>query len=246
MDDPTLGRLVRVLRHRRGWRQDDLARRAGVGRTAVGDLERGQMDGMRLTTVRRILTALGLSVEAAVRGLGADLDRLLDARHAVLVGSCARWLGRSGWETRSEVSYSEWGERGSIDLLAWHAASRTLLVIEVKTELASVEATLRKHDEKVRLAAKVALQRCGWPAMTVARLLVLPADRTQRRRVARHAAVLDGVYPDRSTVVRRWCRSPDGSLDGLVFLTDVAGGDGTFRRGRRERVRPARSGARRA
>jgi hypothetical protein len=57
------------------------------------------------------------------------------------------------------VSYSVYGERGSIDLLAWHPAIRTLLVIEVKTEVSSVEAMLRKHDEKVRLAPRVAAER---------------------------------------------------------------------------------------
>jgi Holliday junction resolvase-like predicted endonuclease len=67
-----------------------------------------------------------------------------------------------------------YGERGSIDLLAWHEATRTLLVVEVKTEVASIEATLRKHDEKVRLARRVAADRFGWQATVTSRLLVLP------------------------------------------------------------------------
>jgi hypothetical protein len=54
------------------------------------------------------------------------------------------------------------GERGSIDLLAWHESSRTLLVIELKTELTSVEETLRRHDSKVRLAPGIARERFGW------------------------------------------------------------------------------------
>ena len=74
-----------------------------------------------------------------------------------------------------------YGERGSIDLLAWHEASRTLLVIEFKTELTSIEETLRRHDSKVRLAPGIARERFGWDPAVDARLLVLPEDRTARR-----------------------------------------------------------------
>lgn len=34
-----------------------------------------------------------------------------------------------------EVSFSIYGQRGVIDILAWHAATRSLLVIELKTEM---------------------------------------------------------------------------------------------------------------
>ena len=64
-------------------------------------------------------------------------------------------LGGDGWEVVPEVSYSTFGERGSIDLLAWHQATRTLLVIEIKTELTSIEETMRRHDRRSRLAATV-------------------------------------------------------------------------------------------
>jgi Holliday junction resolvase-like predicted endonuclease len=68
----------------------------------------------------------------------------------------ARTLADAGWEVRAEVSFSSYGERGAIDLLAWHPETRTLLVIEVKTEIGAVESTLRVHDMKWRLAAQIA------------------------------------------------------------------------------------------
>jgi transcriptional regulator with XRE-family HTH domain len=58
-----------------------------------------------------------------------------------------------------EVSYAVFSERGSIDLLGWHADTATLLVVEVKSEIATVEGTFRKHDEKVRLAGRIARER---------------------------------------------------------------------------------------
>ena len=91
------------------------------------------------------------------------------------------------------------------------AAQRTLLVVEVKTELISVEATLRKHDEKVRLASRIAGEQLGWRTDRVARLLVLPESSTTRRRVARQAAVIDTAYPLRGTGVHQWLRNPGGS-----------------------------------
>lgn len=70
--------------------------------------------------------------------------------HAQLVGVTVVALRANGWASAVEVTYSIFGERGSIDVLRFHSASGSLLVIEVKTELTSLEATLRRHDEKVR------------------------------------------------------------------------------------------------
>jgi transcriptional regulator with XRE-family HTH domain len=209
MDDTKLGRLVRALRQRRGWRQADLAAKAGVGPSVVSQLEIGRLDARSVATVRRIVEAFGLSFEGGIRGMGADADRVLDAPHATLLGACAGWLRTLGWITAAEVSYSEWGERGSVDLLGWHAPTATLLVVEIKTELASVDETLRKHGETARLAATIA-GPLGWHASVVGRLLVFPEDRTQRRRVLAYESVMTGSYPMRSHQVKAWCRAPVG------------------------------------
>jgi hypothetical protein len=193
---------------------------------------------MRMGTLRDVTAAFGLSFDPALRGLGADLDRLLDEKHAALLGTCSSWLSRTGWVPSAEVSYSEYGERGSIDLLAWHETRRALLVIEVKTELASLETTLRKHDEKTRLGGTIG-RRQGWDAATVGRLLVLPEDRTQRRQVDRHGAVLDRAYPFRGRAVQAWCRSPTGPMSGLIFLRLPAKAGGPGRRRTRVRATPA-------
>ena len=236
MHDVQFGRLVRAMRHRRGWRQQDLADRASVGRTVIVDLEAGRLAGMRLGTQRQIAGALGFNLEVAPRGLGAEADRVVDQGHALLLGASAAWLTDLAWRTIAEVSYSEWGERGSIDLLAWHAATSTLLVVEIKSELVSVEATLRKLDEKVRLAPAVAAARFGWHPIHVGRLLVLPDERSERRRVAAHRAILDSSFPQRSHAARRWCRSPVGSVAALLFMS--AGADRGWSPPGRHRIRP--------
>ena len=76
---------------------------------------------------------------------GAELDRLLDEGHAALLGAVARRLEALGWEVRPEVSFAVFGERGSIDLVAWHATSGTLLVDRGQdASSCSVEETLRR------------------------------------------------------------------------------------------------------
>jgi hypothetical protein len=133
------------------------------------------------------------------------------------------YLERRGWTVLPEVTFSEWGERGSIDILAWHAGSRTLLVVEVKTELASIEELLRRHDAKVRLAPRIAEGRFGTRPARTARLLVVADTSTNRRRLERTDAVLRAAYPDRGGRVRAWLRDPRGTMAGVQFLTGATG-----------------------
>jgi transcriptional regulator with XRE-family HTH domain len=241
MDDARVGRALRAIRHHLAWRQDDVAARARVSQASVSVAERGHIDAMPLGRIRRIARAVDADIVVTVRWRAGDLDRLLDEGHASLIGLVAGLLEALGWEAQPEVTYSIYGERGSIDLLAWHAPTRTLLVIEVKTELTSIEETLRRHDTKVRLGAQIAAERFDWRAANVSRLVVLPNAATPRRRVQRHAAVLDRAYPARAAAVRRWLAAPTGVLDGLLFVSPNRGTSDRRRRLARKRIRPPRS-----
>ena len=241
MDDVGLGRRYRVLRQRLGWRQQDAGDEAGVSQDLVSLVERGRIQEVSVRALRGLARALGAELRLELRFRGAELDRLMDEGHAALVGAVAGRLEALGWVVRPEVSFAVYGERGSIDLVAWHPASRTLLVVEVKTELVSVEETLRRHDAKVRLAADVVRDRFGWGPACVARLLVLPDDSTPRRHVVRHDGVLRAAYPLRGPALRRWLRSPIGSVSGLAFHAGTSGHRGTRSSVSRQRIRrPAR------
>ena len=218
MDTRPAGRRIRALRHRRAWRQADVAVRARVSQDAVSRFELGKRDTMSLGQLDAIARALDADLVVTVRWRAGDLDRLLDEGHAALGGAAIQLLDPAIWDSRSEVTFAIFGERGSIDILAWHEETRTLLVIEIKTELTSLEETLRRHDVKVRLGPRIAAEQFGWHPKVVARLLVLPDTTTARRRVARHDALLGGAYPARGDAVRRWLRRPAGPLAGLLFL----------------------------
>lgn len=219
--DPMIGHVVRTLRVRQGWRQDDLARRSRVSRSTVARIERGQLRGISLERLRRVLEALNVRLDLIARWNAGDLDRLLKARHSAMheaVAAVFRQL--RDWEIAPEVSFSIYGERGVIDLLAWHAASRTLLVVEMKTEIVDVNELMGKADQRRRLAAKIAADR-GWLAGTVAVWVVVADSRTNRRRLAAHRTVLRAAFPVDGRSVPAWLRTPSRPLAALSFLTNA-------------------------
>lgn len=226
MNDREVGRALRALRRRLGWRQADVAQRAKVSQQLVSSVERGHVGPLSRNSLSRIFAAVDADVVTYVRWRAGDLDRLLDEGHAGLVATMVTMLTGLGWQVLPEVTYSEWGERGSVDILAWHAATRTLLVVEVKTEITSAEETLRTHDVKVRLGPSMAVARFGSRPRFVARLLVVAEGSTNRRRIERLAPVLEASYPARGDVVRTWLEAPAGTLAGLLVVTAtaVAGG----------------------
>ena len=220
MDGYRLGRLHRLLRHRAGMTQEELAGRCGVRRWKIVKLESGQIDDLRLGDVARYFGALDGRLD--VRGWyhGAAGDRLLDGHHARLEGQVVEIQRRFGWLAQVEVSFSDYGDRGAIDVLGWHAATRALAVEEVKSELGSIEGTLRPFDVKARLARKVARERFGWDAQFIGRILILPDESSARRAVERHSAALNAVLPARSREVRAWLRHPVGNFGGIWFLSN--------------------------
>jgi transcriptional regulator with XRE-family HTH domain len=220
MDVIRLGRQYRALRIRRRLRQDDVSERAGVSRSEIGRAERGEADRLRLSTLHRIASALGARLEIRLTWNGEALDRLLDAGHAALVEAIVARLKIAGWERAVELSFNVWGERGSIDVLAFDPMSRTVLVVEVKSVVPDIQATLMTLDRKARLAPELARER-GWDAVRVGRLLVIGESRTSRRRVASHRAIFDAALPARGIAVREWLAAPSGRppLAGLIFLS---------------------------
>ena len=171
MDALRLGRQFRALRIRRRLRQSDVAPLARLSRTKVSRIERGQILNMTLGDLDRAAAALGASLNVSIRWRGKLLDRLMDEGHARLVELVVGMLRATGWEVAVEVSYSIWGERGSIDVLAFHRLAGIVLVIEVKSVVPDSQAMLPALDRKTRLAAQIAKDR-GWECRHVARMLV--------------------------------------------------------------------------
>jgi hypothetical protein len=188
-----------------------------VSRQLVSRIELGHADGVPLGTLRRVVGGLGMTLQLVPRWQGGDLDRLLAARHSALHESVAAVLADlPGWETRPEVTFSIYGERGAIDILGWHEQTRTLLVIELKTEIVDVGELLATLDRKVRLAPRIARDQ-GRASEHVSAWVVLADSTTNRRRVSAHRTVLRSALPDDGRRVDAWLREPRGRLAALSF-----------------------------
>jgi hypothetical protein len=121
------------------------------------------------------------------------------------------------------VSFSIYGERGVIDILAWHAATRSLLIIELKTELVDPQALASTMDRRVRLGPEIARQ-WGWTPATVSSWVIMSEGSTNRRRVKRYDGLLRRAFVSDGRAMRRWLREPRGSISALSFWSDVRSG----------------------
>ena len=217
MDPVRLGHAFRALRLQKRWRQSDLAARADVSPSAISLIERGRLESVSIRRLRRIAAALEATLEIRLRWNGEGLDRLLDQAHAGLVETLVRRLHAEGWATDVEVSFSIRGERGSIDVLGYHEATRMVLVNEVKSVVPDSQATLAGLDRKARLAPEIARAR-GWKCRGVARLLVVGDSSTSRRRIDSLVATYRTAFPAGGAEVRRWLHRPGIPIAGLLFL----------------------------
>jgi transcriptional regulator with XRE-family HTH domain len=219
VDDLAVGRVFRELRIRLQWRQQDVARRAGISDSTYSRIERGELGRTTLDVIRRVAAVLEVRLSIEPRWRGAALDRLVSRRHAAMTEIVAQILTRAGWEVRPEVSFSEWGERGVVDLVAWSAAHRAALLVELKTELVDVNDLLAVCDRRRRLAGAI-LKPLGWDPLLVGQWVVLAASRTNARRVAEHRTAIRAAFPSDGRSVAGWLSRPTGPASALWYLPD--------------------------
>ena len=221
-------------------RSAELALRAGLLPEAVSRAERGDARALTLRTLERTAEALGARTSlrlfcTARSWTGCSMPpRGLE--------QVVRILRTNGWEVVPEATFSVYGERGSVDVLAFHPVLGALLIIEVKSVVPDMQALLAGIDRKARRRADGSRSHRGWRVRSLSRLLVLPDDRTARRHVAEHAATIGEVLPLRTLSVRRWIASPVGPMGGVLFLPSSQSTTGRRRVGASAAPHRARSG----
>ncbi len=172
-----------------------------------------------------------------MRWRGAEVERLLNRDHSLMHERVASMLARApGWLMQPEVSFSIWGERGVIDILAFHEATGHLLVIELKTSIVDVQAMLGTVDRYRRLAAQIGRER-GWLVKHVSLWVAVADTGTNRRRLAEHRTVLRSALPSDGRHIEGWLSRPNEEVAVLSFLANPTGGGRTTPIAARRRVR---------
>lgn len=227
MQDDRVGRLFRTVRIQRGLRQRDVGELAGCSQRWIAELELGRLDAMPVGTMRRVGDILEIRVTIDAWWRRGDGIRLLDAVHAGIVERTLRILTTSGWEVLPEWSFNNFGERGSVDIVAWHAATRTLLLIEVKSRLDDVQELLHTFGRKVRIAPGLLAKERGWDAADVATMLIVGDGHAAREIVRRHKTTFDARWPERTArckaFVRRSGQDASPFRGGVWFMAPEAG-----------------------
>ena len=219
-DDERLGQLFRLLRRRSGLTQEDLSIATSIPVRDIQRLEDGRAERILFGRVRRLFADLDARTRINVWWKGAAADRLLDERHAAIAERANGVMTRYRWVVRAEFTYSEFGERGSIDLFGLREEALAVAICEVKSAIGSLEEMNRTLDAKVRLAPKLCRDQYGWNPRYVGRLLIVPDESTVRRIITAHRQTLTTLYPARGREIRTWLRKPDRGIAGIWFLSD--------------------------
>ena len=246
MDRVKIGNTFRAIRLELHLRQADVGARAGVSQQVVSSIERGLLGPRSIDALDRVADALQADLSVTVRWRGPKLARLLDRRHAHLQNQVVAALVAAGWTTSPEEPFNHYGDRGSVDILAWRPDVRALLIVEIKTEIVDLQDLLRTLEMKARVVPPLVPRTHGWRPVHVAVVVVLPGTNTHRRAVSTYAALLGASLPARTREVRAWLEQPRGALHGIWFFPCTPGESAIGQIRATSRVRQGRSGPGRA
>ena len=201
-------------------RQADVAEGARVSTATISRIERGHHESIAVGTLLRVAASLDVRIDFAPRWRGGELDRMLNAGHARMHEAASRELMAAGWRVASEATFSIYGERGSIDILAMHTPTASLLVVELKTDIVAADGLVAQVDRYRRLARRIAAER-GWHATSVSCWVAIRDASSNHRRLAMHSAILRNAFPADGRRLKAWLRKPTGPISALTFLSDL-------------------------
>lgn len=218
-----------MSRVRKGWRQVDVAEKARLSPAGIGRHENGIVGS--LDALERHAAVFRLRLDVRLIGVAGQIARLADEEHAAIIQSLAAWFSTMGFIVEPEASFSEWGERGRIDLLAYDPRTGTLLIIEVKTLLLDLQDLFGRLNVKARLAPIIG-QRRGWKVSRSVVLLAV-ASNSGNRSVVREHSTLFAAFKRRTP---SGVTAPDGADRVLYWVPANAAGRAAWIAGR-QRVR---------
>lgn len=219
MERRTVARLLRGLRRGKGWSQARLGALLGISQSEMSRWERRELDSCTVAELDSWAQALGadLVLDLRVRGVRP----MTDAKHAELQTLVVKRLRGAGWLVDTEVSFNRYGDRGIVDVLAYHPGRRFLLVIEIKTRLEDSQDLLGRLDIKRRIGPILAKER-GWSPAAIVPTIIFQESRTTRRRLASVDALF-ARFSLRGKPALTWLRRPTSPAPpGILLLMATA------------------------
>jgi transcriptional regulator with XRE-family HTH domain len=208
-----IGAIVRTGREEQRWTKTNLGERSGISRQMVAALESGKANPS-LDVIGALLEALDIEVDVVARGpVQVAASGPADAAHAICSAYVQRRLVAAGWQVEREVRITDRRYLGWIDILAFHEATATLVVIEVKTRIDDVGAIERSLDWHVRGAVGAA-ERLGWhPRRVVAWVVALASDEVEDA-IRRTRELWATAFPTRASAMGALVADPATSPSG--------------------------------
>ncbi|HEY4226902.1 MAG TPA: helix-turn-helix transcriptional regulator [Candidatus Limnocylindrales bacterium] len=185
-----LGADIKAMRKRRKWTQQELARRADVGRQVIGRLELG-LRPLDVETLERIAVALGVPLAI---GFDRDLrDDVADAGHLAIQEVVLRLARAAGYETQFELPTRPLEPWRSADLGLGFERRRLAIDVECWSTFGDVGAGVRSSRRKVVELEQVAVAR--WGAEARAGLVWVVRDTARNRMlISRYPEVFAATF----------------------------------------------------
>ena len=205
----SIGRALLELREDGGLTRTAVAGAAGIDRSFLGKVERGERSAS-LAALTAIATVLG--ADLSLRAYPTTGPRIRDHIQAAMVEALLRIL-HPRWTASPEVPVYR-PSRGVIDLVLSDSCEPLVVASEMHSELRRLEQQMRWHREKEASLPSADLWgfATGDAPAATSRLLVLRSTRSLRELANTYAATLRAVYPARAadvlealmTGTRRW------------------------------------------
>jgi transcriptional regulator with XRE-family HTH domain len=212
-----VGQRIRSARHRRGWTQKELGRRAELAQQTISQVERGCGATLSLAASKRVCIALGVPFEIR---LGRDaLELPADAGHLAMQELMLRIGRRIGYDRTFELRTRRTDPARSTDVgLVSHRKHR-LLRIECVNSFGNIGAAVRSSDVKQTEAEGLAIALGQGAPYSVHELWVIRSTRRNRELVARYPEIFTSRFPgsSRAWVTALMRGSPPPPERGLVW-----------------------------
>jgi transcriptional regulator with XRE-family HTH domain len=201
------GTRIREARLKRGWSTTRLAGAAGMSRTLVYLVERGEPASVE--TAARLAGALNLALSLDLtepRRRIPPAQRAADPVHAAMGEFEAAHLRPLGFDTGIDEPYQHYHFAGRADVTAWQGQPSALLHIENRTQYPDIQAMAGSWNGKRAYLADAIAERVGVPGPwgSVTHVMVALWSREVQRALQRHPETFRSLCRDPADAFEAW------------------------------------------